>query len=408
MWTPLMRHISREFADAVSHAPVATTFVAKDMKVVQKSRKKRMVEPASTVISSQGGELDTPLPSVSPIPAEQVATLVKRTVDDDLAIVETKTLPVEVVATKEITRLARKHKVEEAQAAFDEAVQRGVVPNEFMYTSLLSAYARTGKVSEAVRVMNDMQAKGLAVGLAAYNLVVRSSAATQRVTQALQMVRRMKQHGVRPDIVTFRNIIPHCTTRFQIRHAVDILRGLYDANYLPSTKDLDVLTRAYKTAQTNFVNLVVEKSNLNISNGVVTSSPVLSRAGDTKGHPTLLQSLKFEPSAELLERLKFATKKRGKFIVEKELKMWAVAAFEEAFRPKETVRSFGWRLLKPTESAIAPPMRKQWTPLRAGSRSRDRKELGKPLRLLLKEAATRGAKRTKKGGNPAASTLLDV
>lgn len=70
-------------------------------------------------------------------------------------------------------------------------------------------------------------------------------------------------------------------------------------------------------------------------------------AGTTVVHPPLLESLSFEPSADLMDRLRRAGRKRSRTLVQEAVQKWAESAFNAAFQPRETVRSFGWRLIKP-------------------------------------------------------------
>ena len=81
-----------------------------------------------------------------------------------------------------------------------------------------------------------MQKAGLPVSVAEHNLVVRACVTAGRVSQALAWVRYMRLQNVSPDVHTFARILPAATTRLQIRRTVDVLRELYDANYLPTTK----------------------------------------------------------------------------------------------------------------------------------------------------------------------------
>jgi hypothetical protein len=70
-------------------------------------------------------------------------------------------------------------------------------------------------------------------------------------------------------------------------------------------------------------------------------------------HPTLLQSLQFMPTPELLAKLKPAGHKRSRAIVQAAVSQWAAQAFEDVFRPRDTVRAMGWRLLRPRRQDIA-------------------------------------------------------
>jgi pentatricopeptide repeat protein len=81
-----------------------------------------------------------------------------------------------------------------------------------------------------------MEAAGISAATAEHNLIVRAAVAAGRVSQALAWVRNMRRSGVPVDVVTFANVLPAATTRAQIARAVDVLRELYERNYLPTTK----------------------------------------------------------------------------------------------------------------------------------------------------------------------------
>ncbi|KAL4188043.1 hypothetical protein AMTRI_Chr09g42170 [Amborella trichopoda] len=134
---------------------------------------------------------------------------------------------------REINRLSREGKLEEARKIFYKMAYLGLVPNIFTYNTIIEGYCKEGNLSRAYKLCDEMLLMGVETNIGTYTSLISGLEREGKMKDALELVHMLSVRGLIPNLQICNILVEGLRKRGDVEEALVLYYWLQESLLVP-------------------------------------------------------------------------------------------------------------------------------------------------------------------------------